>query len=38
MDRKIGEGILVGQNEKKEIKIGKDFLATKNWKFDSNGF
>jgi hypothetical protein len=35
-DRKIGEGILVGQNRKN--KKGKNFWATKNWKFDSNGF
>jgi hypothetical protein len=29
-----------GQNgkEKKEIKTGKDFYASKNCKFDSNGF
>jgi hypothetical protein len=38
--KKIGEGILVGQNrkEKKEIKIWKDFWAAENWKFDLNGF
>jgi hypothetical protein len=38
--RKIGEGILAGQNgkEKRQIKTGKDFLAAENWKFDSNGF
>jgi hypothetical protein len=28
--KKIGEGILAGQNEKKEIKIGKDFWAAEN--------
>jgi hypothetical protein len=26
------------QKRKKEIKIGNDFWAAKNWKFDSNGF
>ncbi len=26
------------QKRKKEIKIGKDFWAAENWKFDSNGF
>jgi hypothetical protein len=26
------------QKRKKEIKTGKDFLAAKNLKFDSNGF
>jgi hypothetical protein len=38
--RKIGEGILVGQyrKEKKEIETGKDFLAAKDLKFDSNCF
>jgi hypothetical protein len=37
--RKIGEGILVDQNEKekKEIKIGK-IWTIENRKFDSNGF
>jgi hypothetical protein len=37
--RKIREGILVGQNKKKEIKTGKDFLGCNFFlKFDSNGF
>jgi hypothetical protein len=36
--RKIEEGILMGQNEKKEIKIWKDFWASGNWNFDSNSF
>jgi hypothetical protein len=38
--RKIGEEILADQNrkEKKEIKTRRDFLAAKNWKFDSNDF
>jgi hypothetical protein len=38
----IGEEILMGQSrkekKKKRKKIGKDFLAAKNLKFDSNGF
>jgi hypothetical protein len=39
MGRKIGEGILAGQNGKgkKEIKTGIKFAA-KNWKFNSNVF
>jgi hypothetical protein len=39
-DRKIGEEILQAKMEKKkkEIKTGKDFYASKNCKFDSNGF
>jgi hypothetical protein len=40
--RMIGEEILMGQSrkekKKKRKKIGKDFLAAKNLKFDSNGF
>jgi hypothetical protein len=38
--RKIGEGILVGQKQKrkKEIKIGKNIWVAKNLKFDLNGF
>jgi hypothetical protein len=38
--RKIEEGLLAGQNGKgnKEIKIGNDFWAAENWKFDSNIF
>jgi hypothetical protein len=35
--RKIGEEILTSQKGK-EIKIGKDFWAPENWKFDSNEF
>jgi hypothetical protein len=26
------------RNRKKKIKIGNDFWAAENWKFDSNGF
>jgi hypothetical protein len=35
--RRIGEEILTSQKGK-EIKIGKDFWAPENWKFDSNEF
>jgi hypothetical protein len=36
--RKIGEGILMDQNEKNEIKTGKDFWTAENLKYYLNNF